>query len=90
MPEDKLLRMGVDLIIVASPFFYWLVLYFAGPRSQDELRTQISRIKKLRWITYNSTVAFEVLLASRPPANHHWIVGSGVLTASIGLTPMPG
>jgi len=36
MTEEKLLRIGIGLIVVTSPFFLWLVLRIANPQSQEE------------------------------------------------------
>jgi hypothetical protein len=85
MIEEKLPLVGIWLIVQASPFFLWLVLYFANPQSQKELKTQIARVKRLRWIMYIAGVTFGLFwLIDRLP-NYYWIFGSGMVTASLGL-----
>lgn len=86
MSEEKLLAICIWLIVLASPFFFWLVLYIANPKSQEELRTQISRVKLLRWISYIAGVALGLLWVINQMPKNYWIFGSAVLTASLGLT----
>jgi hypothetical protein len=83
--EEKLLAIGIWLIIVASPFFYWLVLYIANPRSPEDLKSQIKRVKRLRWITYVAAIAFWLFCLVDHLPNHYWVFGTGVLTASLGF-----
>ncbi|MGD0732961.1 MAG: hypothetical protein ABR956_16975 [Terracidiphilus sp.] len=85
MSEEKLLYVGIWLIIQASSFFFWLVLYFANPRSQFELKTQITRIRQLRWIAYVAGVAFGLFWLIDGLRSHYWIFGSCLVTASLGL-----
>ena len=35
MTQEKLSAICIVLLIATSPFFFWLILYFANPRSQD-------------------------------------------------------
>jgi hypothetical protein len=85
MTEEKLLRISIALIVGASPLFFWLILYLANPQSQDELRTEISRIKRLRWITYLAGIAFLLFCLVDHLSARYWSFGSGIVTASIGL-----
>jgi hypothetical protein len=85
MSEGKILYIGIWLIIQASPFFFWLVLYLANPQSQIELRTQIARVKLLRWISYIGGIVFFLFCLIDHQPTRYWFFGSGVLTASIGL-----
>jgi hypothetical protein len=85
MTQEKLSAICIVLLIATSPFFFWLILYFANPRSQDELKTQISRVKRLRWVVYFAGVALGVFWIIDHMPNHYWIFGSAVISASAGL-----
>jgi len=84
MTEEKLLRIGIGLIVVTSPFFLWLVLRIANPQSQAELRTQIARMRMLRWISYIVGLALFLILLVYP-LGRYFNLGFAVLTASVGL-----
>jgi len=85
MGEEKLLRIGIVLVVVTSPFFLWLVLRVANPQSQAELRMQIARMKMLRWISYIAGLALFLILLVENPLGRYFNLGSAVLTASVGL-----
>ena len=83
MTQEKLSAICIVLLIATSPFFFWLILYFANPRSQDELKTQISRVKRLRWVLYFAGVALGVFWIIDHMPNHYWIFGSAVIVLAI-------
>jgi hypothetical protein len=85
MPQEKLLRISIALIFGASPLLFWLILYPANPQSHDELIAQISRVKRLRWITYLAGIAFCLFCLVDHMSARYWSFGSGIVTASIGL-----
>jgi hypothetical protein len=85
MTDEKMLAICIVLIIAASPFFFWLILYFANPQSEVALKAQISRIKQLRWITYITGVALGLFWLLDHLPNHYWIFGSAVISAPAGL-----
>jgi hypothetical protein len=85
MTGDRLLRISIVLLIAASPLLLWLVLYLANPRSQDELRTQISRMRQLRWISYIAGIAIWIFCFVDHRFSPYWNFGTGVIGASVGL-----
>lgn len=81
MAEGKLLRISIALIITAFPFFVWLILYISNPRSQEELRTQIARLNRLRWISLIAGLAIFLICALNQPSGSLWNFGTNVLLA---------
>jgi hypothetical protein len=49
------------------------------------MKTQIARVKRLRWILYIAGVAFGLFWLIDGLTNHYWIFGSCLITASLGL-----
>jgi len=85
MTGEKLIAICIVLVIAGSPFLFWLVLYFANPLSPDDLKKQIARVKRLRWVLYIAGVALGVFWIVDQMPKNYWIFGSAVISASAGL-----